>query len=152
MHQVSVSNEVMADESGCGPRQLKLVTLPTHLGDLSGMSAHERAELVEQDGRRRIMDEMCQVEADRLRQFFWTGGIHCGGFCAAVGSSLLLDTVLYRSYGTFDGLVTPLEIVGALGGVAAVICFFPALWFGVKWIGAMRHRRTYLKSGQLIRK
>lgn len=147
-----INDAAVKQERDGRPLQLKLVTMPTHLGDLSGMSPNERAELVEQDGRRKIMEEMCRAESDRLRQFFWTGGIHCGGFCAAVGSSLLLDTVLYRSFGTYDGLVTPVEIIGSLGGVAAVICFFPALWFGVKWIGAMRRRRSYLKSGELMRR
>lgn len=145
-------NGVMDEELDRKPIQLKLVSMPTHLGDLSGMSPTERAELVEQDGRRKIMEEMLIGEAGALRQFFWASGIWCGGICAAVVSSYLLDGVLSPSYSNPMILIVPLRILVVVGFLAGVIAIYPAIWFAVCWIKAMRRRRRFLSTGQLMQK
>ena len=53
-------------------KKLNLVKLEGPLGDLSGMTTAERAEIVQQDGRRRIFEEIAQAEAKA-----WRGGC-CG--------------------------------------------------------------------------
>jgi len=140
----------MDDGPESKPLKLKMVSMPTHLGDLSGMAPSERAELVEQDGRRKIMEEMLTIEAQALRNFFWSGGIWCGGICAAVASTYLLDTVLSPSYSHPMALIVPLQILAVVGSLAGVIAIYPSIWFGIRWIKSMHRRRRYLKSGALM--
>ncbi|MBK1825730.1 hypothetical protein [Haloferula rosea] len=140
----------MSDSRDPKPVPLKLVSMPTQLGDLSAMSAAERAELVEQDAKRRILEEMITAESDALRSFFWAGGFWCGGICASVGSAFLLDGPLSPRYANPWFLVVTLEILAVVGVIAAAIAIYPAIWFGIKWLKAMRRRRGYLNRGTLF--
>lgn len=124
--------------------------MPSQLGDLSAMSAAERAELVEQAARRRIIEEMIAAESEALRSFFWAGGFWCGGICASVGSALLLDGPLSPAYANPWILVVTLDILVVVGVLAAAITIYPAVWFGIQWGKAMRRRRCYLNRGTLL--
>lgn len=126
--------------------------MPTHLGDLSGMTAGQRAELVEQDGRRKIMEEMLACEAGALRGFFWAAGIFCAGTAACVGSSLILESYLSPSYAHPDVLVIGFRILLLTGGLAGVVAFYPAIWWGIKWVKALRRRRRFLSRTELVAK
>ena len=152
MNDLGTQNRTMDQGKGRNPRQLNLVSMPSQLGDLSAMSAAERAELVEQDGRRRILEEMVTSEAQALRSFFWAGGICCSGVSVAVGSALILEQFLSPSYAHPYVLVLGLKILALVGGAAGVVGFYPAIWFGIRWIRAIVRRRRFLSHGELMRK
>lgn len=152
MKATTVKAGSVVDGKQAASRRLNLVRMPSHLGDLSGVSPSERAELVEQDGRRRIIEEMLQGEASALRGFFWAAGICCSGTAACIGSTLVLETVLSPSYAHPDVLVIGFRIISIVGGLAGFVAFYPAIWWSMKWIKAMRCRRRYLSNGTLMAK
>ena len=123
------------------PKKLKLVRLNGPLGDLSGMTAAERAEIVQQDGRRRIYEEIVRAEMEAWRKFFLWGGMCAGGWTAVIVIGLGMELLRTKLAGLPDPLWALLGLISAVGGLLGLVAFWPAVFLFVKLLGAMRRRR-----------
>ncbi len=131
------------------PKKLKLVRLDGPLGDLSHMTPAERAEIVQQDGRRRIFEEIVSVEMAAWRSFFLWGGMCVGGWSLGV----LVRVGMRFLYGAGMGLPSWLwNLLMLLVGVSVlvgVVSFLPAVVCFAKLLVAMHRRRRLGRSGSL---
>jgi hypothetical protein len=133
------------------PKRLKLVRLDGPLGDLSGMTAAERAEIVQQDGRRRIYEEIVQAEMEAWRKFFLWGGMCAGGWTLGVLVRVGME-FLHRSSVDFPlWLWHGAMLLVSLGVLLGVVAFWPALILFGKLLAAMHRRRRAARGPSLRR-
>ncbi|BCX47700.1 hypothetical protein HAHE_16080 [Haloferula helveola] len=128
------------------PRKLVTVRMPDDLGDLSGLSPAERAELVQQNERRKIYEEVMKSESDAWRRCFLSGGICVVSWMLAVGCSLLMELVDRFPVDARDAAWIGLSLVAGLSALVGLLSFYPAVLHLAQLILAMRRRRRLGRS------
>ena len=131
------------------PKKLNLVRLDGPLGDRSGMTAAERAEILQQDGRRRSHEEIAQAEMEQWRAFLVWGGLCAGGWLMGLGSVVAMDWVGGLSSSWSKRLPVAFMVLGGVSWLGVMIGCVPALLSFVKLLIAMRRRWRLGRSGSL---